>query len=596
MSLNNIVAVAGNRITSGSLEDPVFDTFVSSINENIIDVINRVRTDEYTPLAGRIQPKGYVFKDNKYSNNLWNLFINNIDEDIRQQYNCNSCRSFIDHWGDLVVIDMNNKIISLLWNEETVPDIFKRSVKAMREACELGAVTLALFYTNANIPVTDKHCSSNDTIGKMVPKSRVDKEYNHLYILRDSLKGTNISLVYGDYLNSISTILKVAKERDKYIDRYVSIMNSDMLVGVEKYRWTTAIKDLKREFSEDKVDLMLLCVKYSCISNWKWSGFRGSVAGQVFEAVCDDILDESIIRQYDYLTDPLKYMRPTAAPSDSLIKQANKLFEEYNITADSLRRRPARVDELTYFWRDSYVEKPSVSMHGIDKSGVFDSLLGSNTKKESSIMVSKHKMSMNKFLYKILPDCDKVSIIMPIMLYSMNMFDSNLSNRGVWFTTATIPDSAPILRWDKEHSRQPVSQFQFANPVSISSYIPKSYIRSHMIDVYGICYDSQYWNSDINPETISSSGINFVFDGGTLPAKKTRLDIFPECVDSRFYSIRKVIESYSNNNYLDPIEPDGASPACGIRYSHSNNVQLALRVHHKHNGWMDISITVYETE
>lgn len=575
--------VAANTDCDVTLGSSVFNNLVDAMNKNIKNLIESVRTDSYTPLVGRILPKGGTVKDN----NLWRLFIDNIHESIRQRYNCNTCKKFIREWGDLVIIDTNNFIYSLLWNEEIVPDRFKESVKAMREACENGRVLLNDFYINHRIP-KDMSGYSNNIIGKI---SRCEEEYNHLHISKDSLKGINLSLTYTEYLNSILTLLKLSQCDSGHIDRYVSIINSDILIGVEKYRWTTSIKDFIREFHTNKTNIVPLCIKYASIADWRWNGFRGSVVGQTFDSCCEGASDESIIRQYEYLTDPTKYMRPTSTPSDQLINQANRMFEEYGITADSLRRRPARVDELTYIWRDSYVEEPPMSVHGIDKSGVFDSLLSSNTKKKT-IMPSKHKMSMNKFLYKILPDCDKVSIL--ISNWGANR-DFNLSNRGVWFLTSTVPDAAPILRWDKVDSRQPVSQFQLSSAINPYLYIPESYLEAGSIEVCGICYDSLYWNSDINPETMSGSGINFVFDNGKLPIDKY-LGLFPEIIDSKFYSVRKVIEVYSQNNYLDSITPEGASPACGIRFYHSDKISLTLRVHHKHNGWMDISITIYEAE
>lgn len=580
--MNNKI-VATNTDRGAFFEDPMFDNLVDAMNKNIKELIEFVKTDYYTPLVGKILPRGGTAKNN----NLWRLFIDNIPENIRQYYNCNTCKKFIEEWGDLVIIDTNNYIYSLLWNEGNIPIIFRESVMAMREACEDGRISVSDFYINHLIPKDMSGCSNN-IIGKT---SRSKEEYNHLHIYKDSLKGVNLSLSYNDYFNSFISLLKLSKCDRGYIDRYVSIINSDMLMGVEKYRWTTSIKDFTHELFGNEDNLVPLCIKYASIADWRWNGFRGSVVGQVFDSCCEGVSDESIIRQYEYLTDPKKYMRPTSTPSDQLINQANQMFEEYGITADSLRRRPARVDELTYIWRDSYVEELPMSMHGTDKSGVFDSLLSTNTKKET-IIPSKHKMSMNKFLYKILPDCDKVSILISNWGASR---DFNLSNRGVWFVTATVPDAAPILRWDKAGSRQPVSQFQLSSTINPYLYIPESYLESKSVDIYGICYDSLYWNSDINPETTSNSGINFVFDNGKLPINKY-LGLFPEIIDSKFHSVRKVIEAYSKNNHLDPITPEGASPACGIRFYHSDKISLTLRVHHKYNGWMDISISIYETE
>ena len=74
------------------------------------------------------------------------------------------------------------------------------------------------------------------------------------------------------------------------------------------------------------------------------------------------------------------------------------------------------------------------------------------------------------------------------------------------------------------------------------------------------------------------------------------LSLFPEIVDSKFHSIRRVIEQFSKTNPLDPIEPNDAIPAVGFRYMHGMDYEFTMRVKTKTKGYMDILITLYETE
>ncbi|HPY41469.1 MAG TPA: hypothetical protein PLM98_13185, partial [Thiolinea sp.] len=32
---------------------------------------------------------------------LWPLFLNNLPEDVRQEYTCSACRHFVNHFGQL---------------------------------------------------------------------------------------------------------------------------------------------------------------------------------------------------------------------------------------------------------------------------------------------------------------------------------------------------------------------------------------------------------------------------------------------------------------------------------------------------------------
>ena len=36
------------------------------------------------------------------ANGLYDLFLNNLPAEARQHYNCNACRSFVNHYGGLV--------------------------------------------------------------------------------------------------------------------------------------------------------------------------------------------------------------------------------------------------------------------------------------------------------------------------------------------------------------------------------------------------------------------------------------------------------------------------------------------------------------
>lgn len=572
--MENIKTITSAKI-SYPTEDVIFDILADSINKTFEVRVDEISDENYRIIPGTIKPK--------YP--LWDLYLNNIDESIRQQYNCNTCRKFIDTYGGLVGISRDNKVVSLLWDEDTVPDMFKKSVKAMRESCEQGRILLNWFYCESfwhDIAV-------NDIIGKKRPKG-AKNEYNHFYI--DKYNANKLSRIHiNTFTNSVSALIKLELIKQEDADAFASFLKCNDLSGIEDYQWAASLKDLVEEFRSKKANVPLLAIKYSQMNNWRWAGFNSSIMREILDGILEGNSFDTLKSRYLYLRDPIRFMRPVNDASDQLIKEANKLFAENGITIDSLKRRPARVDELTYLWKEE--EKAPIEVHGEPKdAGVFDSLLEDNkNKKYSPKFITKEKMSLNKFITKVLPYCESISLkcdgnLMQLLCYY-----------GVWFNTATVQDSAPILRWDRLDKRQPVSQYQIQTRVTPQLYVPNCMALDY-IDIYGVCYDVHYWTSDVDPETISSTGLNFIFkkDGKVIEQVANSLSLFPEIVDSKFHSIRRVIEQFSNTNPLDPIEPNNAIPAVGFRYIHGMDYKFTIRAKTKINGYMDILITLYETE
>lgn len=567
------VGKAGER---PCFEDAIFDLFADAVNKTANCVIDSIKTDSYKPVPIRV----------KTEESLWDLYINNIDESCRQQYNCRSCKNFIEKYGNIVLVDEDAIIVSLLWDEKDVPDLFKASVKAMREACEKGRISVSEGYAGDIFYEVNR--STN--LGKMRSKfaSSLKNEYNHLYLTGNIVN--KLSCIHiNEYAESCATLIKLGLSKVDHIENFVRFLNNDDLYDIEKYRWAVSILDYVKEIHGKNAKNSII-IKYAQLSNWKWTHFNQSVIGEIFEGICKEESFDTLKSRYNYLTDSVRYMRPTADAPDALIKEANKLFESMGITADSLRRRPARLDELTYIWKEP---EESYEVHGdVRDKGVFDSLLSENRKPKSRHkFIIEEKMSLNKFLTKILPDCETISLKVNRELISL------ISLAGVWFNTATAEDSYPIIRWDLPDSRQPVSQYQIRNKINPNMYIPNVRTMDY-IEIYGICYDCEYWKSITDPETVSSAGINFILKNGSLLGNEIPLSIFPSIVNPKFHSIRKVIEKYSNENILDPIYPEGSTPAVGVRVSHGVdfNGSLVLSVHHKNKGDMDITITNYETE
>ena len=98
----------------------------------------RVVRERLNNLVTRTTPMYKVDIDRE---DLWQAYLSGFDsEEARSHYNCNACRMFIVRYGSLVILNNNAKTQSVFWNENEVPEFFKKSVKAMRLLVENAAI------------------------------------------------------------------------------------------------------------------------------------------------------------------------------------------------------------------------------------------------------------------------------------------------------------------------------------------------------------------------------------------------------------------------------------------------------------------------
>lgn len=52
---------------------------------------------------------------------IWQRYLSGFSEDVRQEYNCNACKSFLRQWGGIVAINHNLEIAMPLF-ESRLPE------------------------------------------------------------------------------------------------------------------------------------------------------------------------------------------------------------------------------------------------------------------------------------------------------------------------------------------------------------------------------------------------------------------------------------------------------------------------------------------
>jgi len=172
-------------------------------------------------------------------------------------------------------------------------------------------------------------------------------------------------------------------------------------------------------------------------------------------------------------------------------------------------------------------------------------------------------MTWVKFQSAVLPTADEIEILI-----------HHWNNSYAALVTAANPDAPPILQWDAEGHRNPVSWYQYARGSMPKDWrlTPDSWAK-----VTAVAYKPSMW---ADPDKFSHQGLGvmFILDG----AKETREDcgaaLFPECMRSEFHGIRATIEAYSN---AAKIEGREEGSACGLLLQNGSAWKCHLRVKSK---------------
>jgi hypothetical protein len=292
-----------------------------------------------------------------------------------------------------------------------------------------------------------------------------------------------------------------------------------------------------------------------------FSHVNSSMSGMLLDEIREgyltgDLNIPAITRRIAEMLDPLHYQRPKAAPSAGNIDHAEKLIDKLGVSA-SLRRRYARLEDIEALW------KPVEPLVKPRAGGLFSHLRQDNQDNEIYIGVIPVPITWEKFRRMVLPDA------LEIYFYIQ-------PNREVFaaMVTAADPAAPPILQWDREERRNPVSTYNWRHGSMPEDWNlkPGNYCR-----VTAVSLLPSMWG----PEPLShfGKGVFFILEGAIdRRSEKAGLALFPETLRSELREIRSTIEAFSKAGRLE--EADKAT-ACGVVLMAGNQRDIRLRAKSK---------------
>lgn len=462
-----------------------------------------------------------------------------------QHYNCNHCRRFIERFGGIVTIDKLGKVQSAIWAsdhptfEGEYPTFFRESTERTREAVERRRVSGVFLNADAvwGTPKTGEwfHMHGVPELKVVDKASQVIAEKKQDFIM--------LSRNLTDYsIDATRQALRVL-EADA-LDR------SEKTLGVA--RWLLALQEsVDGRRSSDRQNLLWLAVATAPPG---FCHIKTTMIGTLLDDIAAGMGYEEIAARWARKMHPLQYQRPTAPPRDGQIAAANKAIEEMKF-AESLKRRFAKLEDvLVATWRPTPpLGVPAPSQAG----GFFNSLKPGLAKTVEPLALRAIKMTWARFRDHVLPRAQELELEVPA--------------HGSYFgmVTAVNSEAPPILQWDAEGRRNPVSWFFFHNgsPALQWDLRPLAWVK-----VSAVCDKPCHWYGGHDHHAPAAM---LVLEGAHLTERESHGGFFPECLRTEFQEIRHVMEAYAKRNAVTGAL-DGTANGYALQKGDEYNVTVRV--------------------
>ena len=516
--------------------------------DGLVDFLAQVRARFVQALQG-----GQPLFLTAVAKELWPLYLDAVPDGLRQKLRCTACRKFIERYGSLVRIDEAGHVTSVLWPEDA-QELYAQASRRLRRAVE-------------DAPVKSVFLSSHAVLGKPVTGP-----WRHLAVeLPPTRLWTSLVKTAGQ------ARAEVREERDMLqrgladfsvdaVRKAHGFLTSGALYRSEKCEGVAAwLLDLHERLAAEKHESRRqnLLWRAAALAPAGYCHVRGGMIGTLLEDIVADLPFDAIKARFDAKMSPLQYMRPQAAPSAGNIAQAEKIVGALK-TAGSLARRFAKLSDVQCLWRPT-AAGVSAATTGADPSprsagGIFSHLRSAQDAGPPESDAPPTVMTWVKFAATVLPKAEAIEFWVP-------------SGKDAYMAmvTAQNPDAPPILQWDSETQRNPVSWYLYVNGSTPQNWnlVPNEFHR-----VSAVVLQPTLWDPN-RQFPHQGASVCFVLDGSRDVGYRDSAGFFPEWLRSEYHPVRATLEAYAKSAV---VAGKDEAEVCGIRLTKGMTWNQIFRV------------------
>jgi hypothetical protein len=515
-------------------------------------------------------PKSSIFhvEYDRSGGSLSTVYKKSYPIELQQEFNCQTCSKFVKNYGDLALVDEETgALLPLFWNSSDNIDPFKEPVSAVAKLLTSGKVTQVFKLTQRKLHAGTRECGGWTHMSFEFPSTRLQPE---------GIPG--LSTASSAELASMLTQVLTDYDLD-VVRRTSQLLLEDKLSYADGHkasiRWLLDLKEKKSDALEAANEV----AKHNLTHHIAASSFlgclkqlRSGAVGVLLSDVKENKSFQEIERSWNGMTQPLAYMRPTAAPSAGNIAVAEKLFSSLGLTKEDMRREYLTengIPDNAYIFRDrqcsaSTPPKEGIFSHIVPKKAPKKSREQSEIPHKWNIDVPPTSMSFSTFARKVLPNAQKIE-------YRL------LDSIGLYYFITGLPGSKPLMQWHDDTNR--VSWYTHNTAVKVaahglhSGWTPVPYIIPfpHLWD--GIPATTAFPLSEDTATTFkyyhSKNGFRYLIGlKGIEEPGDLELCLFPTIMKSEFHGVRSTIERYSKMGRIE--KPQGAAMVGGVEIDRSS--------------------------
>ena len=360
---------------------------------------------------------------------IWETYLNSFPEDVRQGFNCSSCRHFLKPFANIVAIK-DNKIVTL-WDFKT-EGIYQTVAKNMHN--------LVISAPIANILAVKDSRLGIDSNRATLPDGSITR-WDHFYLVLPAKFVTRSSdseeAIMAGYRDSKNVFKRSLDEiTTESIETVLELIQQNSLYrGEESKGMLTAFLKYKKEYAKlSDNDKDNYCWINSIKAGAALSRMRNNSMGTLLVDISNDRDLDEAVSAFERMMAPQNYKRPNAIITKRMIDDAQKKIEELGLT-DSLGRRFAVVDDIT-------INNVLFANKGVKKAmNVFDELKGDTTvnpKKYSKV----EEVTIEQFIKDIMPKATNIEVLVE------NKHKNNLMS----LVAPKNPTAPTMFKWDNNFS------------------------------------------------------------------------------------------------------------------------------------------------
>lgn len=407
-----------------------------------------------------------LYRVNCTGDELWSKYIEGFQPDPifrdpnSSTHNCNMCKHFITHYGNIVSLNDDNTFTSIFDFEipKTEKEEYEKSILAMRELIHKSKVDNLFVVTRDSIARSNYDtCAIKDYqhLGLSKNVKRYTKEeaekfgvvkpnqivtFNHMYL---AIPAVYIKNTY----ESIATITTKEKAKKNSLEKSLNeftietieliidlIEQQSILNGESQLGKLRAFLELSKKYSQvpEKQRNVWL---WKQAQTFQYCHIRGEVIGTLLADIQSGMDITEACRAWNKKVDPANYMKAQAPITKMQIKNAQE-FTEKNGYTESFTRRCATMADI------EASEILHIHNGEVKPVSIFDAVKTTETSINSNKFNNLREISIEEFMQKILPDCNSLEAY----------FDNKHKNNLVTLITANQKDSKPIFKWGNNFS------------------------------------------------------------------------------------------------------------------------------------------------